>query len=178
MVSQAGVQDVVNSWISSLTRPAVETLAAEVPRASQNRILLNVGLTVVASAILGLITGLLGGNLIGDFLRVLIVTAINFGVWVGATYLGARLMQGTGTVEQHAWVFSTYWAPIAILSNIPIIGWFIGWIGFFYQLYLLFLTNQAVHRLNMQNSIIAVLIGGVIGWLVMTVVGLVTALIF
>ena len=44
--------------------------------------------------------------------------------------------------------------------------------------YLLYLTNQAVHRLNNQNSIIAVLIGGVIGWVVMAVVGLITAALF
>src|SRR5689334_11766241 len=112
MVSQAGIQDIINSWVSSLTRPSVQTYAAEVPRASQNRILMNVGLAVVASAILGLIGGLISGNLVGDFIKTLILSALSFVVWAGATYIGARLMQGTGTVEQHAWVVSTYWAPI------------------------------------------------------------------
>ena len=30
--SQAGLQDVVNSWIAAITKPNVQTFAAEVPR--------------------------------------------------------------------------------------------------------------------------------------------------
>jgi len=95
----------------------------------------------------------------------------------GSYYAGAKIMKGTATLEQHAWVTSTYWAPITVLSNIPLIGWLLGLVGAFYMIYLEYLTIQGVQRLDGQNAMIATGIGAVIavvvGWIVALIVGII-----
>ncbi len=176
-VSQAGLQDVFNSWVTSLTRPSAATYANEATRATQNRIWLSVGAAVIISAILGLISGILGGNMVGDFIKTLVLAIIQFVIVAGSYYAGAKIMKGTATLEQHAWVTSTYWAPITVLSNIPLIGWLLGLVGAFYMIYLEYLTIQGVQRLDGQNAMIATGIGAVIavvvGWIVAIIVGII-----
>src|SRR5438309_8540605 len=92
MMSQAGVQDVINSWISSLTKPAVGTYAAEVPRTSTNRIIISVALATVVAAVLGAIGGIFsGGHIIGGLIYSLITTPLFFFAAVGAMYAVARI---------------------------------------------------------------------------------------
>src|SRR5215216_1234313 len=90
MISQASIQDVINSWIAALTRPSVETFASELARFSQNRLLISVGLASVVAAVIGLLGGLIGGNIVGGFLGGLIGTPIAFFIGQGVIWLVAR----------------------------------------------------------------------------------------
>src|SRR5436305_718488 len=124
-LSSAGFQDVTNSWITVLSQPALakQNLVMEVPRNTQNRIILSVGSATVISGLLGAIGGIFSVHVVGEFLRYLIVTPLSFFFGVAALYIGARTVQGRGVVSQQAWVQSTYWAPILILSSLPLVGW-------------------------------------------------------
>jgi len=178
-IGQAGLMDVVNSWITSVTKPAVSTYAAEVPRAAQNRLIMSVGLATVVAAVAGLLGGVLRGNAVGGFLGSLITTPIFFLLTVGAFFLGAQLMKGSANFLQFAWVISTIWAPISILrsvlgifSGVPLLNLIAGLIGLLaliYSFYLYYLSIQAVQRLDGSNAIISILIGVVI-WVVGAVV--------
>ncbi|HMA35107.1 MAG TPA: hypothetical protein VKY74_11600, partial [Chloroflexia bacterium] len=97
MTSAGGFQDIINSWMTSLTKPSIATYAAEAPRATQNRIMLSVGAAVVVSAVLGLLSGVISGHPIAGFISSLVLTAVGFAINVGAMYVGARIMKGTGT---------------------------------------------------------------------------------
>ena len=153
--SQAGLQDVINSWISSVTKPSVQTFAAEVPRTSQNRLIMSVGLATVIAAVLGLIGGLLSGNATG-FIGSLIGTPIGFFVGQGVIYLIAKMVGGNGSYMEQSWVMSTFWAPILVLTNIPIIGGFIGIFAWLYSLYLTYLALQPTHRMDSTKALTVV----------------------
>ncbi|HUS15410.1 MAG TPA: Yip1 family protein [Chloroflexia bacterium] len=174
-ITQAGLMDVVNSWITSLTKPAVSTYAAEVPRASQNRVIMSVGLATVVAALAGLLGGLFSGNAIGSLILALIMTPISFLLAAGGFYLGARLMKGTGSFMEHAWVWSTIWAPVSVISSIlgiiPVIGGLVGLVLGLFALYLYYMAIQAVHRLDGTNAILALIIGAVILFVGMAIIG-------
>jgi hypothetical protein len=154
--SQAGLQDVVNSWITSVTKPNVQTYAAEVPRADQNRLLMSVGLATVISAVLGLIGGIFSHNMVGSFLTALIGTPLGFFIGQGIIYLLARAMGGTGSFMTQSYVMSTFWAPLLVLRSIPIVGGFIGIIAGLYSLYLTYLALQPTQRLDSTKSMMVV----------------------
>src|SRR5689334_2402673 len=153
--SQAGLQDVVNSWIAAITKPSVQTFAAEVPRTSQNRLIMSVGLATVIAAVLGLISGLLSGSATG-FIGSLIGTPIGFFVGQGIIYLIAKMVGGNGSYMEQSWVMSTFWAPILVLTNIPIIGGIIGLVAWIYSLYLTYLALQPTHRMNSSKALTVV----------------------
>ncbi len=177
-IGQAGLMDVVNSWITSLTKPSVATYAAEVPRATQNRLIMSVGIVTVIAALAGLLGGVFGPlGVIGGFITALITTPLGFLVGVAAYYAGAKIMKGTGTFLEHAWVWSTIWAPVTIISSIvgiiPILGGIVSFIIGLVALYFYYLSIQAVHRLEGSNAILAIVIGFVITLVVGLVVGLI-----
>jgi hypothetical protein len=153
--SQAGLQDVVNSWIAAITKPSVQTFAAEVPRTSQNRLIMSVGLATVIAAVLGLIGGFISGNGTG-FIGSLIGTPIGFFVGQGVIYLIAKMLGGNGSYMEQSWVMSTFWAPILVLTNIPIIGGIIGLVAWIYSLYLMYLALQPTHRMNSSKALTVV----------------------
>jgi hypothetical protein len=154
--SQAGLQDVVNSWIAAITKPNVQTFAAEVPRTSQNRLIMSVGLATVIAAVLGLIGGLFTHNMVGSFVGSLIFTPVGFLVGQGIIYLIAKMVGGNGSYMEQAWVMSTFWAPILVLTNIPIIGGIIGLIAWIYSLYLTYLALQPTHRMDSTKALTVV----------------------
>ena len=154
--SQAGLQDVVNSWIAAVTKPNVQTFAAEVPRTSQNRLIMSVGLATVIAAVLGLIGGLFSGNLVSSFIGSLIFTPVGFFIGQGVIYLIAKVVGGNGSYMEQSWVMSTFWAPILILTNIPIIGGIIGLVAWIYSLYLTYLALQPAHRMDSTKALTVV----------------------
>ena len=154
--SQAGLQDVVNSWIAAITKPNVQTFAAEVPRTSQNRLIMSVGLATVVAAVLGLIGGVFSGNLVGSFIASLIFTPVGFFIGQGVIYLLAKLLGGNGSFMEQSWVMSTFWAPILIAGNIPIIGGILGFVGGLYSLYLTYLALQPTHRMDSTKAMTVV----------------------
>src|SRR5438132_102379 len=92
-MNQAGLMDVVNSWIAALTKPAIQTYAAEVPRTSQNRLIMSVGIVTVIGALAGLVQGLISGGAVGHFLLNLILTPVSYLLASGAFYAGAKVMK-------------------------------------------------------------------------------------
>lgn len=177
-LSAGGFQDVLNSWISTLTRPSVPVLAAEIPRASQNRIIMSVGVATVVAAILGALGQMGSGHALGGFIYSLIATPIGFGLNVLILNFAARMMRGTGNLQEQAWVQSTYWAPILILGAIPFVGGILSLIGWLYSIYLTYLTVQAVHRLDGTNAIVAMIISAVLTLIAGVLLGIVLAAIF
>jgi len=175
-IGQAGLMDVVNSWISSVTKPAIPTYAAEVPRATQNRLIMSVGSVAVIAAVTGLLSGLFHNTAIPDFFGGLIGTPIMFLLGAGLFYLCSKLMKGTASFMEYAWVWSTIWAPVLIFTSllgvittllgiIPVLGGLVGLLGWLvslaaivYAFYLYYLVNQAVQRLNSSDALIATLI--------------------
>jgi len=154
--SQAGLQDVVNSWIAAVTKPSVQTFAAEVPRTSQNRLIMSVGLATVIAAVLGLIGGLFSGHLVSSFIGSLIFTPVGFFIGQGVIFLIAKLLGGNGSYMEQSWVMSTFWAPILIVGNIPIIGGILGLLGGLYSLYLTYLALQPTHRMDSTKALTVV----------------------
>ncbi len=178
-IGQAGLMDVVNSWITSLTKPAVSTYAAEVPRATQNRLIMSVGIVTVLAMILDLLGGLIfTHHPIAGLLSGLIGTPLGFLVGVAGFYFGARAMKGTGNFMEHAWVWSTIWAPITVLASlvgiVPVLGGLVGLALAIYSFYLYYLSLQAVHRLDGTNAIIAIVIGIVVTVIGALIIGLIT----
>lgn len=173
-INQAGLMDVVNSWIAAVTRPAIQTFASEVTRTSQNRLIMSVGIVSVVVAVMDLIKGIFSGGPVGQFLYGLISTPILFLITAGAFYAGAKIMKGTGNFLEWAWVASTIWAPIsivgAVLGIIPVLGGLVAFVFSLYGIYLYYLAIQAVHRLDGSNAIIAMIIGAVIWFIGLAIV--------
>lgn len=180
-IGQAGLMDVINSWITSVTKPAISTYAAEVPRASQNRLIMSVGIVTVVAMILGLLGGIIfTHHPIAGLLTPLIGTPLGFLVGVGGFYAGAKVMKGTGNFMEHAWVWSTIWAPLAVATSvigiIPVLGGLIAVVLAVYSFYLYYLSIQAVHRLDGSNAIIAIVIGIVITIIGAVIVGIISGI--
>ncbi|HET6314715.1 MAG TPA: YIP1 family protein, partial [Chloroflexia bacterium] len=155
--SASSLQDISNSWINALTKPYVPVYQQEAARATQNRILINVGIATAVAVLLGILGGL-GGNMLGNVLGSLILTPLMFAIQVAVLYVASRALGGTGTLEQQAWVQSTYWVPILMLRAIPIVGGFLYMIGWLYSLYLTYITVQTVHRLQSTQAILAMVL--------------------
>lgn len=180
-VAPPSIQEVINTWIASVTRPAIQTYAAEVPRASQNNLIISVGIVTVLAAIFGLISGMEHNAALPGFIFSLIATPVGFLIGVAAYYLGARVMSGTGTFLQHAWVWSTIWAPITIVTSllgiIPVLGGLVGLVVGLYSLYLYYLSIQAVHNISGTNAILAIVIGVVIAIVGGIIVGIILGIV-
>jgi hypothetical protein len=174
-INQAGLMDVVNSWIAAVTRPSVQTYAAEVPRTSQNRLIMSIGIVTVIDALAGLVQGIFSGHAVGQFLYSLIFTPVMYLISAGAFYAGAKIMKGTGTFLEWAWVASTIWAPVSIINGllgiIPVLGGLVAIVVSLYSIYLYYLAIQGVHRLDGSNAIIAMIIGAVIYVIGFVVIG-------
>lgn len=168
------VQDLFNVWVNALTKPNVPTYQQEATRGSQNAILLNAGVGIGVVLVFSLLGGLIGGNILSGLFIGLITSALNLAINMGALYVAAKLTNGNGSLEQQAWVQSTYLVPLMIISNIPLVGWIVGWIGSLYSIYLTYITVQAVHRLPSDKAIITTLIwlaiNFVVGLLIVTAV--------
>ncbi|HEX6606172.1 MAG TPA: YIP1 family protein, partial [Chloroflexia bacterium] len=50
----------------------------------------------------------------------------------------------------------TFWAPILIAGNIPIIGGILGFVGGLYSLYLTYLALQPTHRMDSTKAMTVV----------------------
>ena len=180
-IGQAGLMDVVNSWITSVTKPAIPTYAAEVPRATQNRLIMSVGIVTALAMLLGLLGGIIfTHHPISGLLSPLITTPLGFLIGVGGFYAGAKIMKGTGSFMEHAWVWSTIWAPLTIATSIigivPVLGGLVAIVLAIYSFYLYYLSIQAVHRLDGSNAIIAIFIGIVITVVGAIILGIITGI--
>jgi hypothetical protein len=94
--------------------------------------------------------------MVGSFVGSLIFTPVGFLVGQGIIYLIAKMVGGNGSYMEQAWVMSTFWAPILILTNIPIIGGIIGLVAWIYSLYLTYLALQPTHRMNSSKALTVV----------------------
>jgi hypothetical protein len=105
-----------------------------------------------------------GAGAVGTF----IFTFISFFLGAGVLWLAARMLGGTGSdFMTHSYLLSLSYTPIraiaAVLNIIPFLGGIVGFVLFFYQLYLAGLSMQASQRMQPGRAQMAAFLPTIIG---------------
>ncbi|MCB0088036.1 MAG: YIP1 family protein [Caldilineaceae bacterium] len=97
------------------------------------------------------------GLAIGSLLFSLILTPIFFLIGVGIFYLVARMLGGQGDYGRYAYLISTFYAPLTVVSSVlgfvPLLGGCAGLIIVIYQVVLTYFATKVEHRLTSGKAI-------------------------
>lgn len=169
-------------WMAVLTRPSVDTFAAEVANASWPAIWLNTAVIAVAWAL---------SDLVRHGFGAFIASGIYHGalplVASGILFLVARVVaKGTGSYETQTYLYLLYQAPIwvalAVLNVIPFVGALLGVIATpllaIYGLVLTYYMLQPAQRIDSSGALKTVLVLVAIGVVLALIVILLIALLF
>jgi hypothetical protein len=172
-MDQAGMQNLVQSYINAITKPNVSTFEGELRNGTWSKVLIG----VAAVAIINFITGLIGlggyagymksfGSVNSDFATNAAVaggigaafggfvfTFIAFFAGAALLYLSARIFGGQGSdFLTHSYLLSLSYTPLRIIASvlgiIPCVGGIVGLVAVLYQLYLAGLSMQASQRMQ------------------------------
>ncbi|MBA3945014.1 MAG: hypothetical protein H0X37_10690 [Herpetosiphonaceae bacterium] len=106
------LQEMVNSSILVLTQPSVPTFERFERRGNLQKALIY----IAVAAIIAGIFGLFGGP--RRFIGQLIAVIVNFLVFTYATYYIGQRQGGTGTLDEVAYTFSLFVAPLQVIGSI------------------------------------------------------------
>jgi hypothetical protein len=109
-----------------------------------------------------------GGGGATGVIGALIGTFITFFLGAGVLWLAARMLGGTGSdFMTHSYLLSLSYTPTrviaAVVGIIPVIGWIVSLVLYFYQLYLAGLSMQASQRMQSGRAQLAAFLPTIIG---------------
>jgi len=188
MAHQTTLAEMVAQSRDVMTHPGVETFERYEKRGSLG----TAGVYVLAAA---LIAGLLGfltvllpgvqGNPLSVFVGTVVAALVNFVIFTAMVYyLGKGLANGTGTWDEVAYSFALFVAPLAVISgaltfimallgDLPVLGWLIGLAGvvgaiivLVAQAYFGFLAVQSSMNIRDSGKALLVLVLSVLGTIV------------
>lgn len=182
------VQDLLTRWRAVLYPPSVASFDMQKPAANWNTIYISLALLGVVQGVFTFITGFeyhrAGTPLpgIGTIIGGIIGVFIAFFIGAGLIYFLARLLGGTGTFLEHAWLLSLIYVPIqavsAVINVIPILGGIIGAVLAIYSIVLYVFATASAHRISLGRATAAVLIPGIVLFVIVLVLLAVAAAFF
>lgn len=172
MNNVGSLSEMVNSSIVVLTRPSVSTFEAYERRGNLQNALIYVGVASVIAGILGAILSV-NGAILGA-LGALIGGLLGFFVFTYAVFFIGRSQGGTGTLDEVAYTFSLFVAPLTVFSAIlGVIGRLIPALGCIIglplalailvaQIYFGYLAVQSSMNLRESSKAIITLVGAAV----------------
>jgi hypothetical protein len=97
-------------WV--LTKPSVATFERFEKQGTLNQAILYVGLAAAITGVFGLVDG------IGGFLANIVVTLVGFLVFTYLVHWIGKQRGGTGSLDEVAYSFALFWAPLSVLFGI------------------------------------------------------------
>jgi len=129
-----------------LTKPSVATFEKFEKSGGLKEALIYMGIAAAISGLFGLAGGITG------FLNGIITTLVGFLVFTYLVFWIGKQQGGTGTLDEVAYTFALFWAPISVLSGVVTLILFITLVGIF----LIPLLGIAVLVANIYFSYMAV----------------------
>lgn len=157
MMQQVSIPEMVAQSRDIISNPSVVTFERYEHRGTMVNAATYVGIAAIVSGLLGLVGGL------GGFISGVLSALLAFFVFTGLVfYIGKSVANGTGTLDEVAYTFSLFWAPLAIISAaitfivflfswIPLLNVIIGLAGLIISLGIL-LVNCYFAYLAVQSS--------------------------
>lgn len=146
MTERASIRDMIQQSREVLTRPSVATFEKYEKQGGLTDALLYVALAAAISGIFGLAGGLSG------FLTQIATTLLGFFIFTYLVYYIGRSRGGTGTLDEVAYSFALFWAPLSVLAGVLTLLLIITLIG----VLLLPLLGVAVLAANIYFAYLAV----------------------
>ncbi|TAK36037.1 MAG: hypothetical protein EPO21_04185 [Chloroflexota bacterium] len=182
-------------WRTVLTRPSVQTFEEQKASASSERTLTGVIIAAVVAAVLsavltailasfasflsnigGVPTSIAAGPLaaLSTLVRTFVQTIVGFYLFCYVLqFVATRFLGGHGNFDQQAYLVSTYWVPVSIISQvlafIPCIGWLAALALLIYALVLTTYAVQSGQGMVVGNAIINWIIAAVVTGIVLAV---------
>lgn len=184
----AGQADLVNRMVrAAKVEPALyEEVERDLSATQQAFIVVMIvavaaGIGAALSAVLAPASVVVGGqtiavprNPIGSFIQSLISTPIAWVVWSYITYfVGTRLFNGTATPGEMLRTIGFAQSPqvLGVLSFIPIIGWLVSLVLFFWSIYAGFVAVRQGLDLDTGKSIATIVIGAIAAFIALAIIG-------
>ncbi len=172
-------QEMLNGSIAVLSRPSVATFE-EYEKDNLGWALIYTLIGAVLGVILATLRAAIfpdpaleqagdaaGGAIFGAVIGVLIASTIGFFIYYGIVYGLGRAFGGTGSFGELAYDMALFAVPLGVASNllslIPIVGGFVGFILWLYSLYLTYLGIQSGMNLPGNKALYVILILAAIG---------------
>lgn len=112
MSTSASIPDMISQSRTVLTNPSVATFERFETRGTLRDALIYVALAAVITGIFGLTEG------IGGLVRNVLGALIGFLVFVYLVHWFGSRQGGTGTVDEVAYTFALFWAPLSVLFGL------------------------------------------------------------
>ena len=170
-----GLSAMPRLWLESLTKPAV-TFDSQKGNADWGHAFLNYAL---AGALGGLLSGLLYSSMLGLIFPSAGAISFAFITGIGAVaaiagsllvtlvlFIFAKLLGGKGTFKAMYFCGSLFAVPLAIVYQIP----FVGWLAAIYGLYLNVIAVRQVHGFSTARAVATVFIPAIIAALAVVLI--------
>lgn len=112
MDASSSISAMVSQSRTVLTSPSVATFERFESQGTLKDALLYVALAAAVTGVFGLSEGLAG------FVRNILVTLIGFFVFSYLVHLFGKQRGGTGTLDEVAYTFALFWAPLSVLFGV------------------------------------------------------------
>ena len=109
MTKRSSVTEMIHQSRAVLSRPGVATFERYESRGTLQNALVYVALAAALTGLFGLSEGL------GGFVRNILVTLIGFSVFTYFVYWLGKRRGGSGTLDEVAYTFALFWAPLSVL---------------------------------------------------------------
>ena len=109
MIKRSSVTEMIHQSRAVLSRPGVATFERYESRGTLQNALVYVALAAALTGLFGLSEGL------GGFVRNILITLIGFFVFTYFVYRLGKRRGGSGTLDEVAYTFALFWAPLSVL---------------------------------------------------------------
>ena len=109
MTKRSSVSEMIEQSRAVLTKPGVATFKKYENRGTLQNALVYVALAAALTGLFGLSEGL------GGFIRNILITLIGFFVFTTFVYWLGKRRGGSGTLDEVAYTFALFWAPLSVL---------------------------------------------------------------
>lgn len=170
-----GISDMMSQSRAVLTQPSVATFERYERAGSLQDAIVYVAIAAAITGVFGLAEGL------GGFLRNVVSTIVGFLIFVYLVHWLAGRRGGSGTLDEVAYSFSLFWAPLSVLISVAtlvlvvtIVGILlvpiVAVLGLALNVWLAYLATQASTNLEAGGQTWAVLLLAALGSFVVNLV--------
>ena len=176
-------QGLVQRWRAVLMPPpTVATFDTQQPGANWSTIWISLFGLGVLTAITNLITNAeyhRGAGAGGSVVGAIIGAPLGFFIGAGILFLIAKILGGTGSFLNYAFLLALVDVPIQAIANvagiIPVIGGLIGFVAGIYGIILAIYATASAHRLSLGRSTAVVLIPSIVAFLLFIILIIIAA---
>jgi Yip1 domain len=171
-MTQASISDMVNQSREVLTKRSVATFETFENRGGLQSALIYMGIAAALSGVIGLSGGLRG------LLTGVIGTLVGFLVFTYLVYYIGKSQGGTGTLDQVAYTFSLFYAPLSVIFSvlsfvlvITLVGIFflpfLGILAIIANIYFAYLAVQSSMNLRDTSKVwLTLILAGIGSWVI------------